>query len=54
MLLQPVTAGAQSIDEMRQKALQFLEVTQSADGSWTNSDAVGITGLVTTSLLMSG
>ena len=54
MLLQPATAGAQSIDEMRQKALQFLEVTQSGDGSWTNSDAVGITGLVTTSLLMSG
>lgn len=54
MLLQPVTAGAQSIDEMRQKALQFLEVTQSDDGSWTNSDAVGITGLVTSSLLMSG
>ena len=36
--------------EMRQKAIQFLQVTQAADGSWTNSDAVGITGLVTTAL----
>lgn len=49
-----VNAMGQSIDEMRTKATQFLEVTQSADGSWTSSDAVGITGLVTTSLLMSG
>jgi squalene-hopene/tetraprenyl-beta-curcumene cyclase len=48
------TATAQTIDEMQQRGLQFLEVTQAADGSWTNSDAVGITGLVTTSLLMSG
>ncbi len=45
---------AQTVDEMQQKAIQFLEVTQSADGSWTNPDAVGISGLVTTSLLMSG
>ena len=39
---------------MRQKAIQFLEVTQREDGSWTKSDAVGITGLVTASLLRSG
>ncbi len=45
---------AQSVAEMRQKGIQFLEVTQAADGSWTNSDAVGITGLVTSSLLRSG
>ena len=45
---------AQSIDEMQQKGFQFLEVTQNEDGSWTNPDAVGITGLVATSLLMSG
>ena len=50
----PASATAQTIDEMQQKGLQFLEVTQAADGSWTNSNAVGITGLVTTSLLMSG
>jgi squalene-hopene/tetraprenyl-beta-curcumene cyclase len=48
------TAAGQSIDEMQTKAVQFLKVTQAADGSWTKPDAVGITGLVTTSLLMSG
>lgn len=48
------TAAGQSIDEMQTKAVKFLEVTQAADGSWTKPDAVGITGLVTTSLLMSG
>ncbi|MFO1003410.1 MAG: hypothetical protein U0936_24010 [Planctomycetaceae bacterium] len=46
--------NGQSIDELRTKGVQFLEVTQATDGSWTNSDAVGITGLVTTSLLLSG
>jgi len=49
-----MTASAQSVDEMQQRAAQFLEVTQNPDGSWTTSDAVGITGLVTTSLMMSG
>jgi squalene-hopene/tetraprenyl-beta-curcumene cyclase len=48
------SVNAQTIDEMQQKAVQFLEVTQAADGSWTNPSAVGITGLVTTSLLMTG
>ncbi|MFN9721538.1 MAG: prenyltransferase/squalene oxidase repeat-containing protein [Planctomycetota bacterium] len=45
---------AQSVTDMRQRAIQFLEVTQANDGSWTNSDAVGITGLVTSALLRSG
>jgi squalene-hopene/tetraprenyl-beta-curcumene cyclase len=54
MLTHGSSAMAQSVAEMRQKAIQFLEVTQNEDGSWTNSDAVGITGLVTSSLLMSG
>ena len=54
ILLAAVPVAAQSVDEMQQKAIQFLEVTQAADGSWTSPDAVGITGLVTTSLLMSG
>jgi len=54
ILLAAVPVAAQSVDEMQQKAVQFLEVTQAADGSWTSPDAVGITGLVTTSLLMSG
>lgn len=43
-----------TIGEMRRKAVQFLSVTQGADGSWTKSDAVGITGLVTAALLRSG
>jgi len=45
---------AQDVDTMRQKAVQFLEVTQGSDGSWSSSTAVGISGLVTTSLLQSG
>ena len=48
------TAAGQSIHDMQTKAVRFLEVTQAADGSWTRPDAVGITGLVTTSLLMAG
>ena len=48
------SAAAQTVDEMQQRAVQFLAVTQNSDGSWTSSDAVGITGLVTTSLIMSG
>lgn len=43
-----------AVAEMRQKAIQFLQVTQNADGSWTRSSLVGVTGLVTTSLLRSG
>jgi squalene-hopene/tetraprenyl-beta-curcumene cyclase len=54
ILLFPCTAFAQSVEQMQTKAVQFLQVTQSQDGSWTNSDAVGITGLVTTALLRSG
>jgi squalene-hopene/tetraprenyl-beta-curcumene cyclase len=45
---------AQDVDNMRQKAVQFLEITQGSDGSWSSSTAVGISGLVTTSLLQSG
>jgi len=47
-------SSAQDAAGMRARALQFLEVTQNEDGSWTRSDAVGITGIVTTSLLRSG
>ncbi len=49
----PMLTG-QDVDTVRQKAVQFLEVTQSSDGSWSNSTAVGISGLVTTSLLQNG
>ena len=52
-----LSAGAtQSPDiaAMQKQAIQFLKVTQGADGSWTKNDVVGVTGLVTTSLLQSG
>lgn len=52
--LTALQAQGQSIDDMQQKAVQFLEVTQAADGSWTSPESIGITSLVTTSLLMSG
>ncbi|MFN9968774.1 MAG: hypothetical protein ACK58T_02640, partial [Phycisphaerae bacterium] len=51
---QPEAKAAPQLTEMRTRAMQFLEVTQRADGSWTKSDAVGITGLVTAALLRSG
>lgn len=51
---QPEPKAAPQLSEMRTRAIQFLEVTQRADGSWTKSDAVGITGLVTAALLRSG
>lgn len=54
LFLTVVQLKAQSVEEMQKTAIQFLEVTQAADGSWTSPDAVGITSLVTTSLLMSG
>lgn len=47
-------ADQRSLAEMRQKALQFLSVTQNNDGSWTKADMVGVTGLVTAALLRSG
>jgi squalene-hopene/tetraprenyl-beta-curcumene cyclase len=52
--LSALQAQEQSIDDMRKKAIPFLEVTQAADGSWTTPESVGITSLVTTSLMMSG
>lgn len=52
----PSTADAATdkVPQMRAAAVRFLELTQREDGSWTSSDAVGITGLVTASLLRSG
>lgn len=50
----PQKAMTQDINAMRQKGIQFLEVTQGSDGSWSNSTAVGISGLVTSSLIRSG
>ncbi|MCA9033487.1 MAG: terpene cyclase/mutase family protein [Planctomycetaceae bacterium] len=49
-----LVADETEIAPMQKKALQFLEVTQNEDGSWTRSDAVGITALVTSSLIETG
>lgn len=40
--------------EMQEKAIRFLRLTQNPDGSWTKSEFVGISGLVTTAMLRSG
>ncbi|MEZ6061421.1 MAG: hypothetical protein R3C19_13840 [Planctomycetaceae bacterium] len=50
----PTFADDSSIVDMRNKAFQFLKLTQNADGSWTSDKMVGITGLVTAALLNSG
>ena len=49
-----VSAQEANVSSMQKKAIQFLEITQNEDGSWTRSDAIGISGLVTSSLLESG
>ena len=54
LLISSVAADEVSISDMRAKSIQFLRLTQSTDGSWTKSDMVGVTGLVTASLLRSG
>ena len=47
-------AADSDLAEMREKAVRFLRLTQNTDGSWTEDRMVGVTGLVTTSLLRSG
>ncbi|MEQ9410165.1 MAG: terpene cyclase/mutase family protein [Fuerstiella sp.] len=47
-------ADQPSSADMRNSAIRFLRITQNDDGSWTRSQLVGVTGLVTTSLLRSG
>ncbi|MCR9200357.1 MAG: terpene cyclase/mutase family protein [Planctomycetaceae bacterium] len=42
------------LQTMRQRAIRFLRMTQNPDGSWTERNLVGVTGLVTKSLLDSG
>jgi squalene-hopene/tetraprenyl-beta-curcumene cyclase len=43
-----------SLNDVRAKAVQFLKLTQSADGTWTTANVPGITALCVTSLLQSG
>ena len=42
------------VQAARAKATAFLKAAQNADGSWTNSKAPGVSGLVTYALLRSG
>ena len=51
---QVVGADGDQLQEMTSAAIEFLRTTQSDDGSWTSPEAVGISALVTTSLLKSG
>lgn len=43
-----------SLEAVRAKAVHFLKLTQSADGTWTTANVPGITALCVTSLLQSG
>ncbi len=43
-----------SLEAVRAKAVQFLKLTQSTDGTWTTANVPGITALCVTSLLQSG
>ncbi|MCA9024064.1 MAG: terpene cyclase/mutase family protein [Planctomycetaceae bacterium] len=59
LLTIPLTAfaagpDAADLQASRTRGINFLRTTQSEDGSWTASDSVGISGLVTTALLKSG
>lgn len=45
---------AAALKAAREKGVAFLKVSQSEDGSWTSSEAPGITGLVTFGLLAGG
>lgn len=42
------------LKKLRTAGLNYLRTTQSADGSWTTPNAVGITGLITAAALESG
>jgi squalene-hopene/tetraprenyl-beta-curcumene cyclase len=48
------SVAAQDLPQATVRGVQFLETMQNEDGSWTNSEAVGITGLCVTALLKSG
>lgn len=49
----PVTDAA-LLKATQDRAIRFLKLTQSADGSWTSSNVPGITALVTVSLIENG
>ncbi|MFT5322354.1 MAG: squalene-hopene/tetraprenyl-beta-curcumene cyclase [Planctomycetaceae bacterium] len=47
-------SNSSSLKDVRAKAIHFLKLTQSADGTWTTANVPGITALCVTSLLQSG
>jgi squalene-hopene/tetraprenyl-beta-curcumene cyclase len=49
-----VKSDAASLKAVQAKAVRFLKLTQSADGTWTTANVPGITALCVTSLLQSG
>lgn len=49
-----VGPDAKLLKETRQKGIDYLKANQNADGSWSQPKIIGITALVTTSLLESG
>lgn len=51
---QTVGPKADELAKARLRGANFLKTTQAADGSWTNSESPGISGLVTFSLLQAG
>jgi squalene-hopene/tetraprenyl-beta-curcumene cyclase len=53
-MAEDVESSASSLEAVRAKAVRFLKLTQSADGTWTTANVPGITALCVTSLLQSG
>lgn len=49
-----VGPDAKALSEVRQKGIDYLKLSQSADGSWTTPTIPGVTGLCTTALLRAG
>lgn len=54
VLAEEKASGDRSLEDVRAKAVGFLKLTQSADGTWTTANVPGITALCVTSLLQSG
>lgn len=51
---QTVGPKAEELATAREKGINFLKTSQGTSGGWTSPDALGISGLVTYSLLVSG
>tara|TARA_R110002072_G_scaffold302615_2_gene486867 strand:+ start:9945 stop:11084 length:1140 start_codon:yes stop_codon:yes gene_type:complete len=47
-------SASPSLKDVQARAVRFLKLTQSADGTWTTANVPGITALCVTSLLQSG